>query len=90
MPESTQVPRPIPGAQGTDLGDEYLFYDRERDRVHVLNATAREILLLCDGTRTEEQIARQFAERYDVDPATAATDAQRTLQQLYELGLLAR
>lgn len=75
---------------GTDLGDEFLFYDRARDHVHVLNSTAREIYLLCDGSRSEEQVAAGIAEKYGLDEATVRADTQATLVQLYELGLLAR
>jgi PqqD family protein of HPr-rel-A system len=88
MAEPSRVPKPTPATDGTDLGDEYLFYDRENDQVHVLNATAREVFLLCDGRRTEEEIEIAFAARYEVDEATARRDARETLQRLYELRLL--
>jgi hypothetical protein len=90
MAEPPRIPRPTPSTDGTDLHDEYLFYDRENDQVHVLNATAREVFLLCDGRRTEEEIEIAFAARYDVDEATARLDARETLQRLYALGVLAR
>ena len=61
MQETAQHPTPAPDVKGTDLGDEYLFYDRDNDRVHVLNATAREIFLLCDGSRTADEIAAELA-----------------------------
>jgi PqqD family protein of HPr-rel-A system len=84
------APHPAPGCHGQDLGDEYLFYDRDSDQVHVLNGTAREIFLLCDGARSDEEIARTFAERYDVEAETARADALRTLDELVRLGLLTR
>ncbi len=71
-----------------DLDDEYVFFDAEGDRVHVLNATARRIYLLCDGTRTEEEIARVLCEEYEVDEATAKADVQRTVGELRCLGLV--
>jgi pyrroloquinoline quinone biosynthesis protein D len=87
MPTPTH-PKPAGRCQGQDLGDEYLFYDRSGDQFHVLNGTAREIFLLCDGTRTPDEIVRAFAERYDIDPGTAVEDARQTLRQLADLGLL--
>ena len=69
-------------------GDEYLFYDRGNDQVNVLNSTAREIFLLCDGQRTEDEIAESLAEAYDLDPATAGKDTRQTLKRLYDLGVL--
>ena len=83
-----KIPKPTSTFEGTDLGDEYLFYDRENDRVHVLNTTAREIFLLCDGKRNEDEIACSLAESYDLEQATAGKDTQDTLTRLYELGVL--
>jgi len=71
-----------------DLGDEYLFYDTAGDRVHVLNGTARAIYVLCDGERSETELAAQFAEMYRIDEATAQRDIHETLKQLVELGLI--
>jgi len=85
---TVRIPKPTGSFEGTDLGDEYLFYDRENDRVHVLNTTAREIFLLCDGERSEDQIAGALAETYDLDPDTAGADTRQTLKRLYELGVL--
>jgi len=85
---TAQTPKPTGTFDGTDLGDEYLFYDRENDKVHVLNSTAREIFLLCDGERSEDDIADALAETYDLDKATAGKDTQETLNRLYDLGVL--
>ncbi len=74
--------------QERDLEDEYLFFDAEGDRVHVLNETARRIYLLCDGTRTEEEIARVLCEEFEVEEATASADVARTVEALRGLGLV--
>jgi hypothetical protein len=71
-----------------DLSGEYLFYDRKGDRVHVLNGTAREIYLLCDGARTLVAIAESLRERFEVDDATARRDSASTVAALVEKGLL--
>jgi len=84
-----QHPRPTDAYEGTDLGDEFLFYDRERDRVHVLNNTAREIFLLCDGKRNEDDVAQALAEKYGLDESTALEDTRATLSRLRDLGVLA-
>lgn len=88
MAQSEQVRRPLARLEGTDLGDEYLFYDRQRDQVHVLNATAREVYLLCDGRRTEDEVMAVFAEQYEVSAETAQADAREILRRLEELGML--
>jgi len=88
MPSSHVFPRPSAAYKGRDLGDEYLFYDQQGDKLHVLNGTARAIYLLCDGTRSEEQVSSAFAETYDVDQETALEDTRETVRQLIDLGLI--
>jgi Coenzyme PQQ synthesis protein D (PqqD) len=82
-------PRPTRTHHEKDLSGEYLFYDHEGDRVHVLNGTAREIYLLCDGTRTLVAIARSLGSKYDVAEATALGDVSAVVAELAERGLLA-
>jgi len=81
-------PHPTRGILGKDLGDEYLFYDSAQERVHVLNATAREIYLLCDGRASVREIVRRFGAQFDVDDTTARRDVEETLDRLLALGLV--
>jgi PqqD family protein of HPr-rel-A system len=74
---------------GKDLGDEYLFYDAAREQVHVLNATARAIYLLCDGNASVREIVDRFGARFAVDGGTARRDVEETLDRLRSLGLVA-
>ena len=83
-------PRPAPGAYGRDAGDECLFRDADGLRIHVLNRTAREIYLLCDGSRSAAEVADELAARYAVDQGTARTDVERLVELLVELGILSR
>ena len=80
---------PTPATEGTDLGDEYIVYDQGGDRVHVLNGTAREIFLLCNGERSEDEIVSELSARYeDVESSVVRKDTLETLARLRELGLL--
>ncbi len=79
---------PTDAHKGTDLGDEFLFYDGGNDRVHVLNATAREIFLLFDGSRSEDEVVQVFAERHGLDEHQARGDVLETVRRLRDLGLL--
>ena len=88
MTVSSKNQRPRTTVQGRDLGDEYLIYDRDSDHVHVLNRTAREVFLLCDGSRTAEQIAAELARKFGVEPSVTLVDTRETLQQLFDLGAL--
>jgi hypothetical protein len=83
-------PRPAPGAYGRDAGDECLFRDPDGHRIHVLNRTAREIFLLCDGTRSSSDVAGELAGRYAVDAARARADVDELVELLVGLGILSR
>ena len=52
-----------------DLGNEIVIHDAANGNVHVLNETAREVFLACDGTRDRGQLAAprrdRVAERAD-------------------------
>ncbi|MCU0231117.1 MAG: PqqD family protein [Acidobacteria bacterium] len=82
-------PRPNPQLTSRDLRDEYVLLGSAGDRIHVLNDTAREIYLLCDGTRTLEQIAAALRATYDVTPEKARADVLRVIGELDEAGVLA-
>lgn len=71
-----------------DLGDELLAYDRQNHRVHVLNATAREIHGWCNGERTVAEIADKLIEEYGIDEETALRDLTATIDRLIQLGLV--
>jgi len=87
MTANARCPRPVDNVKYRDLGDEFLFYDESGDRLHVLNGSARTIYLFCDGTRTEEQVADDFAMQNE-GAADARGDAQKVIAELLELGLL--
>lgn len=88
MMEATPRPRPSGSFTDRDLGDEFLLYDAGHDRVHVLNGTAREIYLLCDGSRSIPELAALLSERYDVESDRAIADIRETVGRLTRLGIL--
>ena len=83
-----QRPRQSETMTGKDLGEEYLFYDASGDSVHVLNGTAREIYLLCDGTRCVTDLVQLMVDRYDVEGSEVRKDVETVLNELTDLGLL--
>jgi hypothetical protein len=87
VPEDAR-PRRTGAYQEKDLTGEYLFYDQGGGQVHVLNSSAREIYLLCDGSRTLLEIARSLPERFDVDEDTACRDAATGVADLIGKGLV--
>ncbi len=81
-------PRPTGTFREKDLGNEYLFFDNAGKKFHVLNRTAREIYLLCDGARTPRDIARALADRYEVSEIDARQGTKETIGTLVEKGIL--
>ncbi len=66
-----------------DLENELLLYDEKARQVHILNATARWIWLLCDGTHAPEEIVAEVARMFPDTPAgTIRQDVEETLATL--------
>jgi len=81
-------PRHADGLTGKDLEHEYVILDRAGDRFYQLNGTARDIYLLCDGSRTLDDIARALCASYDVPLEIARQDTARTIEELTQAGIL--
>ena len=88
MPQNDCRPLADPSCESRDLGEELLVYDRDGDQVHVLNEVAREIFLLCDGSRTPVEIGARVADRFPVEQDQALSDVNKTLDQLIGIGLI--
>lgn len=71
-----------------DLGDELLLYDAAQDRMHVLNDTARDICLRCDGRHSVDDLVAAIVSAYEIDESTARRDVERALEQLLQLGVV--
>lgn len=84
-------PKPTGGIGQKDLGDEILFFDETGDRIHVLNRTAREIYVLCDGSLSVRDVVEAMRCRFGghPDPEEIGLDVRSTVEHLLELGVLA-
>ncbi len=72
------------------LGDDFAVLDPSKRVVHILNATAAAVWVLCDGTRSLDTITREIAEVFeDGDGSDVASDVERTVSDFAERGLLA-
>jgi len=58
------------------VDDGYVVYQEPAKRVHYLNVTAALVLELCDGTRSDAQIADEVAAFFGLEAAPAAETAQ--------------
>lgn len=71
-----------------DLGNEIVIHDAAHGNVHVLNETAREVFLACDGTRDRGQLAALLAELYSIAAEEAERDVAMILDHLREIGAI--
>jgi len=70
------------------VGDEVLVHDGGRNKVHVLNVTAGEILRLCDGEHTREDIVETVCTRFGADKDRVRLDVDRIIEEFRGLGIV--
>jgi PqqD family protein of HPr-rel-A system len=70
------------------VGEEVLVHHPSRQKVHVLNHTAGQILELCDGERTQEDIVDSICRETGADPRLVARDVTDLLAEFEQLGLI--
>ncbi|MCD6506262.1 PqqD family protein [Candidatus Poribacteria bacterium] len=87
-----QKPGMYPWIDVKELGEEAqgeaIIYNYARGEVHRINATALEVLKMCDGKHTAEEIAGKLAEIYDVDLDIAKEDVRELINRFAELELV--
>jgi len=84
---TTLNPEVTEGLEINDVKDGLVVYDSASDRVHYLNNTAAFILELCDGSRSEDDVAQLLAKAFELDqPPTA--EVRDCLGQLQREGLV--
>ena len=76
-----------PGLEIDEVTDGFLVYQRDRERVHFLNATATLILESCDGTLEAAELPALVAAAFDLE-APPIDDVASCLQTLLQEGLL--
>lgn len=69
------------------VGDEVIVHDLDNAMVHVLNATAGDVLELCDGTRSIDEVAAALSKMTGVDAATIRPDIEAIVRTFTECGL---
>jgi hypothetical protein len=70
-----------------EIDDEALVYDPESEAVNYLNASAKLVLQLCDGTATVAQTASQIAQAVGAPIETVQKDVREAVWRLRDLGL---
>lgn len=73
----------------TEVKGTISLYDPKQERVLVLNATASDVWLLCDGTLNVAQIVDLLAKAYEQEPEAIRQDVEETISQFIEEGFIA-
>ena len=90
MAYMTTNARPLahPDVSSYPLDDELVIYTPTDGQAFVLNRTAARIWALCDGTRTDQIMAREIAETYGEDEAQILADVRELIDGLSAAGLV--
>ena len=70
------------------IGDELMIMSGRDSSLFSLNETAAVLWQAADGSTTLDDIARRLCEQFDVDHATALSDARETADALAGHGIL--
>ena len=69
------------------IDGDTVVYDPVADRTAILNPSAAGILGLCDGSRSEDEIAMQTAARFDPEGGRITADVAAALRDFSAQGL---
>ena len=71
------------------LGAEWLLYDPEVEKLHILNPTAEFVWRLCDGSHDLAAIKAELREKYDIsDEQRLDDDLNSILKEFARIGVL--
>lgn len=72
----------------TDVGAEISLYNPSNESVTILNGTASDVWLLCDGEHTAEEIKSLLAASYGTTRDAVSEDVDKTIEEFRTAGLL--
>lgn len=87
--DNQRVGPPAQQVLETELDGEISLYNPATEQVTILNGTASDVWLLCDGEHTVEEITELLASSYEMTEEDIKGDVTSTIDRLYESGLLA-
>ncbi len=79
---------PHPRIIETEVKGDLSLYDPRQEKVLVLNGTATDVWLLCDGEHTADRIVELVAVAHGQEAATIRTDVESTIRNFVEEGFL--
>jgi len=72
----------------TEIEGEISLYDPASEQVTILNGTASDVWLLCDGGHSIEEIKDLLAASYGTTREAVSEDVERTIAEFRTAGLL--
>ena len=79
---------PPPHILETEVKGDLSLYDPGQENVLVLNGTATDVWLLCDGEQNADRIVELIAAAHGQDVATIRAEVMSTIRQFIEEGFL--
>lgn len=79
---------PPPHIIETAVKGDLSLYDPGQEKVLVLNGTATDVWLLCDGDQTADRIVELIAAAHGQDVAAIRLDVKSTIRHFLEEGFL--
>jgi hypothetical protein len=83
----SELPSRVDEIDVVEVADGFVVYHPERDRVHFVNHTAAVVLELCDGTKSDAEIATLVQRCYEL-PDPPAVEVAECLAQFRGEGLV--
>ncbi len=72
----------------TEVDGEISLYNPTNEQVTILNGTASDVWLLCDGQHTPDEIVSLLARSYQVDEDEIKDEVADAIEEFQEAGLL--
>lgn len=83
-----KVGPPAPKILETEVDGEISIYNPANEQVTILNGTASDVWLLCDGEQTQDEIVSLLASSYQVDEDEIRDEVADAIEEFQNAGLL--
>jgi len=70
------------------LGEEWILYDSESEKVHIINKTAELVWRFCDGNHDVASIKDQMQDIFNASESRIEGDVQNILEEFKQIGIL--
>lgn len=88
MSGDKKVGPPVPQILETEVDGEISLYEPGSESVTILNGTASDVWMLCDGEHSTEEIVSLLASSYGIDADQIRDEVTRAIDEFVEAGLL--